>query len=136
MEEMNKKPILSIDFDGVLHSYTSGWEGADVVSDPPVPGALQFLLDATDHFRVAIFSSRSNQPGGVTAMQLWLERSLNRYCFGNDMHDQQDMRGRLSRIEWPTEKPPAMVTLDDRAVTFSGTFPSVESLLAFKPWNK
>ena len=42
----------------------------------------------------------------------------------------------LNAIKWPTEKPPAMVTLDDRAITFTGEWPSIETLLAFKPWNK
>ena len=43
---------------------------------------------------------------------------------------------KLGRIEWPTEKPPAMVTIDDRALTFDGTWPEIEDLLAFQPWNK
>ena len=36
------KTIL-LDFDGVIHSYTSGWKGAGVIPDPPVPGAIDFL---------------------------------------------------------------------------------------------
>src|SRR5271156_1345745 len=63
------KPILCLDFDGVIHSYSSGWKGADVIPDPPVAGAMQFIRDALEHFRVAIFSSRSNQPGGLDAMK-------------------------------------------------------------------
>ncbi len=42
------KPILCLDFDGVIHSYTSGWKGADVIPDPPVEGAMQFIWDATE----------------------------------------------------------------------------------------
>lgn len=123
------KPILSIDFDGVLHAYTSGWKGADVVADPPVPGAIDFLREACEFFRVAVFSSRSNQEGGTDAMRCWLDRHIVA------AHGEPGLAWSAA-IEWPTEKPPAMVTLDDRAVTFTGTFPSVESLLAFKPWNK
>ncbi len=34
------KPILCVDFDGVVHSYTSGWKGETVIPYPPVNGAL------------------------------------------------------------------------------------------------
>ena len=37
------KPTLCVDFDGVIHSYISGWKGADVIPDPPVPGAIEAL---------------------------------------------------------------------------------------------
>ena len=33
----NRKPILCLDFDGVIHSYISGWKGADVIPDPLKP---------------------------------------------------------------------------------------------------
>jgi hypothetical protein len=42
------KPILCVDFDGVIHSYSSGWQGADIVNDPPTPGALAWLAKASD----------------------------------------------------------------------------------------
>ncbi len=116
----NGKPILLVDFDGVIHSYTSGWKGANVVSDPPVPGAREFLHQALEHFKVMIYSSRSRQEGGVFAMQLWMNR--------NDINP--------TAFEFPTEKPAAFLTIDDRAVCFEGTFPDARTLLDFKPWNK
>ena len=125
------KPLLCLDFDGVIHSYTSGWRGADVVPDPPVPGAIAFLRDAVKRFRVAIFSSRSNQAGGLTAMAEW----LGYHVLNERMSDDEDLAW-ASAIEWPTEKPAAMVTIDDRAITFDGTWPALETLLAFQPWNK
>ncbi len=117
------KPILCLDFDGVLHSYTSGWKGADVIPDPPVPGAIEFIKEATVHFTVAIFSSRSNQPGGISAMKAWLYY----HSAGEPINEV---------IIWPTEKPAAFLTIDDRALTFNGTWPNVKELLNFKPWNK
>lgn len=133
------KPILCVDFDGVLHSYSSGWVEADFIPDPPVPGAFQFLYGAISQFDVQIYSSRSHQANGVRAMCLWVKywaakeltnedptykanAVINALCYNNDA--------------WPTKKPPAFVTLDDRAVTFNGSWPSLDSLKNFKPWNK
>ena len=127
---MTHKPILCLDFDGVIHSYTSGWKGADVIPDPIVPGAISFMLGALGHFRVAIFSSRSNQPGGISAMRTYL-----RVEAGNCWYDSPAGPG-LENVEWPTEKPPAFLTIDDRAITFTGAWPDTETLKAFKPWNK
>lgn len=125
------KPILCIDFDGVLHSYVSGWQGADVCPDPPVPGAMEFLQRAVEKFRVAIFSSRSNQHMGIQAMCLWTMSQLMKSGMEQDEADHV-----FKLLEWPKEKPPALVTIDDRAVTFTGTWPSLDELAAFKPWNK
>ena len=126
------KPILCLDFDGVLHSYTSGWKGAEVIPDPPVDGAMDFIWRASDHFRIAVFSSRSNQPGGIVAMRNWLESHF-RFFWAADRTYCDDV---LAEIEWPTEKPSAFVTIDDRSLTFEGIWPDVTELLAFKPWNK
>ena len=122
-----KKPILCLDFDGVIHSYSSGWKGADQIPDPPVEGAMDFINRALDHFRVSIFSSRSGHPDGIYAMQKWLRRYwLDAGLLGE----------RAQEIEWAKEKPSAFITIDDRALTFDGTWPDFETLKAFKPWNK
>jgi len=42
------KPILCVDFDGVIHSYTSKWVDEATIPDPPVPGALRWLWKATE----------------------------------------------------------------------------------------
>lgn len=127
------KPILCVDFDGVLHSYTSGWKGADVVSDPPVPGAIRWLAEATKHFKVAIYSSRSKEPGGIAAMCQW----LGQYSVDPEhgMPDDFD-HGTWGEIDFPTQKPAAFLTIDDRAVCFTGQWPAFADLLSFKPWNK
>lgn len=133
-----RKPILCLGFDGVLHSYTSGWQGADVVSDPPVEGMVDFLVAALQVFDVQIFSSRSHQEGGREAMIGWLvENGLPKGALEAVFED--DPMGYdlwESRIKFPREKPPAMVGIDDRALTFDGTFPEIADLLAFEPWNK
>ena len=125
------KPILCLDFDGVIHSYGSGWKGADVIPDPPVAGAINFIRDALHHFRVAIYSSRSGQPGGIKAMQVWIGVHMHQHGLS-----EAEALKIAAAIEWPTEKPPALVTIDDRAITFDGTWPSIQSLKEFRPWNK
>ncbi len=125
-----RKPILCLDFDGVIHSYSSGWQGADIIPDPPVEGAIGFMLAALNHFDVVIFSSRSNQRGGLSAMQRWLRQH------GDGAWWESPAGPGLEDVRFVTEKPSAMVTLDDRAITFTGTWPDIEALQNFKPWNK
>lgn len=133
----DRKPILCLDFDGVLHSYTSGWKGAAVIPDPPVPGAIAFLYDAILHFEVHIYSSRSHQEGGIDAMMDWLVAAEREYIAEQHAAGQPQIRtSLLLNIEFPTEKPPAHVTIDDRAITFVGVWPTIDRLKAFKPWNK
>jgi hypothetical protein len=120
---MMRKPILCLDFDGVIHSYISGWSGEDVIADPPVAGAFDFIIEATRHFQVAVFSSRSRHPKGIDAMRRWFV-----------LHGLPSPV--LGVIDFPTDKPPAKVTLDDRALTFAGTWPDMESLKAFEPWSR
>lgn len=127
---MRGKPILCLDFDGVIHSYSSGWKGADVIPDPPVDGAIAFMLGALRHFDVAIYSSRSGQAGGLDAMKRWLHEHA-----GQAWYETPDGPG-LESIRFPVSKPAAMVSIDDRALTFDGTWPAIQTLKEFKPWNK
>lgn len=36
-------PTVSFDFDGVIHSYRSGWKGAAVIPDPPIEGIKEVI---------------------------------------------------------------------------------------------
>lgn len=133
------KPILCLDFDGVIHSYKSGWVQADFIPDPPVPGAFEFIYEALEQFDVQVFSSRSHQTGGIRAMQLWTE------YWAKEELDNVEPTWRANHVinnlawrkeAWPTVKPPAFVGIDDRVLTFTGAWPDVEELREFKPWNK
>ena len=125
MMPANRLKTVLVDFDGVLHSYSSGWKGADVIPDPPVPGAIEFLekLVADERFQVCIYSSRSRQGGGISAMHCWL-----------DAHGMSTQA--RDALLFPTEKPPAHLTIDDRAMCFEGYFPDLGWIADFVPWNK
>jgi hypothetical protein len=124
-------PTLLVDFDGVIHSYTSGWQGVGVCSDPPVPGALDFLIEAQDYFKVAIYSSRSKEKAGTDAMWTYIRDAAEAEGWSGLKVD-----GLMCNLLWPTEKPAAFLTLDDRCLTFTGTFPEPKTLREFQPWNK
>ncbi len=114
-------PILVLDFDGVLHSYESGWLGHDVIPDAPVEGAVEFCEKAILHFDVRVVSSRCKFEGGSDAIERWLIE--HRFP-------------PLIKVSRTGTKPAAFVTIDDRAITFTGVWPEIETLKNFKPWNK
>lgn len=130
------KPILCVDFDGVIHSYTSKWVNEFTIPDPPVPGALRWLWKATEWFNVVIYSSRSKSEAGREAMQTWLRRySEIEFGLGHAMGWEP---GPVYPITFASEKPAAFLTIDDRAICFEGDWSEIEpaDLLDFKPWNK
>ena len=154
---MSRKPILNLDFDGVLHSYTSGWKGASRIPDDPVPGAMEFIIKAMPHFDIHIHSSRSHQWGGRRAMKRWMKKHLIALAGGDFSDTPKWWRDEIAKtsfadpwnaeVEWaaslvlrkisfPRHKPPAHMSIDDRGYQFDGSWPEIEKLLDFKPWNK
>jgi hypothetical protein len=130
------KPILCVDFDGVVHSYTSGWKGATVIPDPPVAGSLQWLWKATEFWDVQIYSSRSKDSAAVAAMKAWMINHAALVFDGED-HPMRNGGGGYP-IGFVHEKPSAFLTIDDRAICFEGDWSELDAadLLNFKPWNK
>ncbi len=135
---ISTRPILCLDFDGVCHSYISGWQGATVIPDPPVDGLFEFLLAVhrQGFFEINIYSSRSSQPGGIEAMRRWFGKEWAANCLAHDIVI-SFMEQPLCPdwIHFPTEKPPFYVALDDRVLTFNGVWPNVEALSNFKSWQ-
>lgn len=121
---------VAVDFDGVIHSYSSPWVDAATIPDPPVDGAIEWLFEMLQKFDVAITSTRNHQPGGIVAMRSWLKENA-----GNIWNEQPGFRG-LEDIEFPLHKPAALIYLDDRAIRFAGVFPSANEIHRARPWNK
>lgn len=120
---MANKKIVCVDFDGVIHSYRSGWSDAVTIADPPTPGAFAWLRQAVQRFQVCVYSSRSKSEGGREAMRAWMERR------GLDSET-------LAALTFSAEKPAAFLTLDDRAICFDGSWPDLDLMERFRPWNK
>lgn len=129
---MGFKPILCVDFDGCIHSYTSGWKGPTEIPDPPVEGALKWLYQASEHFLINVYSSRSNTSEGVAAMQKWF------LIYAFDQLSAEQAQVLIGRLVFPRDKPAAFLTIDDRAVCFNGNWSALhldpKRLREFKAW--
>lgn len=65
---------VSVDFDGVLHSFTSGWTGY-TPEEGPEPGALAFIYSLIDAgYEPVVVSARADCDLGVEEIQSWLVR--------------------------------------------------------------
>lgn len=114
------KQTVVFDFDGVIHSYTSGWQGETVIPDPPVPGIKEAIAEIrAAGYEVVVASTRTATAKGYGAVRAWLMDNgikVDRVCI---------------------EKPPAIVYIDDRAICFDGNPASLlGKIQTFKPWNK
>lgn len=127
---------ICVDFDGVLHSYKSGWQGANMIPDPPVDGAIEALYGYLDAgLSLAIYSARSSQEGGIPEMLHWLTEHDLDYRDRNGIPRKTPML--FERIEFPESKPAAKVYIDDRGFRFEGVFPTPDELKKlYKTWNQ
>lgn len=111
------KKTIVLDFDGVVHSYISGWKGLTEIIDPPVQGIEDCIKSLREKYRVVIVSSRSANLTGRRAIEEWLAKydiEVDDIC---------------------CEKPPAIAYVDDRAICFNGDVRGLESKISsFKPW--
>ncbi len=126
---------LCLDFDGVCSRYALGWQGPLVINDGPVDGLFEALLAYISEFEVAIYSIRSSSPEGISAMRDWFAKQET--LWAEDLRARGELTPQTSitlALKFPDTKPPAFVGLDDRVITFTGTWPSVAELANFKPW--
>jgi hypothetical protein len=132
----NEKPILGLDFDGVIHSYKSGWKGADQIPDDIVDGFFEWAEQAAKYFRLVVYSSRSHQKNAIPAMNFWLIEQRRKWRERGGMHSIDDPLP----IEFSDTKPQARVSIDDRVICFHGDWSAPELkpevLSSFKPWNR
>ena len=99
-ETADRRLRVVVDFDGVLHSYKSGWTGPDPADDPE-PGALEFVRWLQDRdFDITVVSARAGHPEGQAAIEAWFRR-----------HG-------FPELEVTDRKVPAVAYIDDRAVHY------------------
>lgn len=120
-------PTLCIDFDGVIHDYKKGWQDGKIYGEV-VPGFFDWAQEAAKHFHLVVYSSRSKTEEGVMAMATWLHEQRAKWRAAGG-------QGGPFSLEFSDKKPAAFLTIDDRAICFNGTWPTIEEMKAFRPWN-
>ena len=126
------KPILVLDFDGVIHSYENGW-GDGSIYGHATTGFWEWAIRAERVFRLCIHSSRIKTAHDATMVEQWLAREFGawRNHVGRSVAD-------FPYFELCITKPPAFLTIDDRALCFHGDwtapFLDPEHLHGFRSW--
>lgn len=116
---MRGKPIISLDFDGVIHSYITRLRNSNLIPDPPVEGIKEVIDELRKKYYVAISSARASTKEGRIAIIEW----LNKYDIIVD--------------EITNVKLPAEIHIDDRTICFDGdAYSLIDKIKAFKPWNR
>lgn len=99
---VRRRPTVCIDFDGTIHSYRSGWQGAASIPDPPIHRCDEAIARLRKSYRVVIHSARCATEEGRNAIWEWLAK------YGIEVDDVCE------------HKPPAKIYLDDRGIQFTG----------------
>ena len=122
----NAKPHKSvcIDFDGVIHDYSSGWQGIDVF-DKVLSGASEAMHKLHDAGYIIIIHTTRND---IPALRDFLNK--NDICFDYINNNPYQPKG----SEYGKVK--ADVYLDDRGVCFTGDWnDAIDKILNFKTWQ-
>ena len=106
---------IAVDFDGVVHGYSKGWQDGDIY-DPPLPGALEALHTLMQTYAVFIHTSRD--PGAVAS---WLaERGFDTVLdIDGPTHPKREFWNERSALLVTDRKLPAVAYIDDRAIRFT-----------------
>jgi hypothetical protein len=132
MIETTWKPTLCIDFDGVIHSYDKGWQDGSIYGTL-VPGFVVWAIEASNTFKLVVYSSRSTSNANIVRMEMWLEKQLAERLMPREIEQFMEL------LSFSNEKPAAFLTIDDRAICFNGDWDAPELsptiLRQFKTWN-
>lgn len=99
---MSQKKTIAVDFDGVIHEYSRGWQGGEIY-DGPVEGAIEAICNLYGKgYEIVILTTRTNW----SEIKQWFCRHLpaNQEC---------------PEFTVTNIKPPAIAYIDDRGIRFT-----------------
>lgn len=119
---------IAIDFDGVIHAYSKGWNGGEIYDDP-VPGTREALMALKEaKHKIYIFTTRTNKTFGKRDTSVDQKQMIEEYMAKHDIP--------YDKI-WTFGKPMADIFIDDRALSFRGDWTDmIEQVKGFQVWNR
>ena len=99
---------IAIDFDGVLHRYSKGWQDGQIY-DPPTEGAVETWNKLKENYDLVVFTAREGDEQRIFS---WMHQN------GFDIE--------LESVT--NKKPKAFLYIDDRAIRFTN-WKDVEDLI-------
>ncbi len=117
-------PTVAVDFDGVIHRYSRGWDDGTIY-DPPLEGAVEGLRALMLDFAVFVHTTRS-----PVAVAVWLrEQGLDaRPDVPGDPDPPEFWRFRGVLLV-TNRKLPAVAYIDDRAIKFESWAQTLREVL-------
>lgn len=119
---------IAVDFDGVVHQYSRGWNGGEIY-DPPVPGAIEALHELMEVDAVCIFTASGNERRGRIAA--WL-CDLGVPAVSDSPITEREFWNERGMVLVTSRKYPARAYVDDRGITFQ-TWEQTMAALGINP---
>lgn len=109
MEEEKIKTI-AIDFDGVIHKYSKGWQDGSIY-DEPIEGAFEAIKSLMKDYAVFVFTTRN--PSMVAE---WI---MSKGRIHTVLKEPTDFWNDNTRLLITNKKLPAIAYIDDRGIRFT-----------------
>lgn len=128
---------ISIDFDGVIHRYSNGYQDG-AIYDPPIKGAAEFIYDClmVKGWPVFILSTRDTKQ-----IKEWIVNVLfegKELPFSVEiLPSYQKFWNKKKALGITNKKLAAHIYIDDRGFKFEGSFDGlIDQLEGFKTWQQ
>jgi len=107
------KQRIAVDFDGVIHDYTKGWQDGSIYGEP-VPDSLETIVKLSEKFEVYIFTTRAREERKQEVeIREWLKNNVCQKGLGDKAYEL------FHNIVITDKKIPAIAYIDDRGIRFT-----------------
>ena len=112
---------VAIDFDGVIHRYSKGWQDGEVY-DEPVEGAFEAIMELYKAgLSIAVFTARDD----LVPVERWFWKWYNK-IFPSSEH---------IPVHFTNKKPRALWYVDDRGIAFKNWSDALDEIRSSDDWE-